>query len=70
MSCRIRELGGANARPNAEALGKKPIKKRPVLRASAQQSIKSRMSALKADISLAILNVRFVLVSGRPCYGS
>jgi hypothetical protein len=22
MSCRIRELGGANARPNAEALGK------------------------------------------------
>ena len=29
MSCRIRELGGANARPNAEALGKKPIKKKP-----------------------------------------
>ena len=30
MFCRIRELGGANARPNAEALGKRPIKKKPV----------------------------------------
>jgi hypothetical protein len=35
MSCCIRELGGANARPNAEALGEKPIKKKPVALGSA-----------------------------------
>jgi hypothetical protein len=59
------ELGGANARPNAEAVGKKPIKKKPVSYASAQRSISQnvRFGSL-ADMTDRSCHVRFTPDSG------